>query len=187
LPYKYQGEAMRNILRLMITAVLLPVFVTGVLRAGGAPMKLSSPSFKSGESIPRQFTCEGESINPPLAIENIPPGTKSLALIVEDPDAAGTFIHWVAYDIMVTERIDENSTAGIAGLNSAGKTGYTGPCPPAGPAHRYFFRLYALDTMLHMPGGLSKSRLEKAMKTHILAETELMGRYRKQSPVPAGR
>ena len=130
--------------------------------------------------MPGKFTCDGENINPALVIENIPNGTKSLALIMDDPDApSGDFVHWVLYDIPVTNRIDENSILGKQGLNSLGKLGYVSPCPPTG-VHRYFFKIYALDKMLNCDVGLSKAELEREISSHLLGKAELIGLYEKQ-------
>lgn len=140
-------------------------------------MLLSSPDFEPGAVIPKKFTCDGADINPTLIIEGIPPGTKSLALIVEDPDApGGTFVHWVVYNIPVVSRIEEASIPGTQGLNDFAKMDYGGPCPPSG-THRYFFTLYALDVELALGGGVDKNTLEKAMRGHILGQAELMGVY----------
>ena len=142
-------------------------------------MKITSPDFKHNEFIPRKFTCQGEDINPALIIESIPKEAKSLAMIVDDPDAPmGTWVHWVVYDIGVVERIEENSIPGKQGSNNFGRKNYGGPCPPSG-THRYFFKIYALDQMLNLKEGLSKQELEKAMQGHILEKAELIGLYRK--------
>jgi len=109
-----------------------------------------STVFSQNGHIPPQYTCEGKNINPPLIVKNIPDGTKTLALIVEDPDASrGTFDHWVCWNISPNEAITEGSTPGINGTNSFGKTGYGGPCPPSGE-HRYFFKVFALDAELDL-------------------------------------
>ncbi|TAM40720.1 YbhB/YbcL family Raf kinase inhibitor-like protein [bacterium] len=143
-------------------------------------MRLSSPAFEHNAFIPVKFTCQGESVNPGLIIEGIPPGTKSLALIMDDPDAAsGDFVHWVVYDISVTGRIEENSIPGKQGINSSGGSDYAGPCPPSG-AHRYIFKVYALDKMLNLEEGLRKPDLEKAIGSHILDKAELIGLYKKK-------
>ena len=142
-------------------------------------MKITSPDFKHNEFIPKKFTCQGEDINPALIIESIPKEAKSLAMIVDDPDAPmGTWVHWVVYDIGVVERIEENSIPGKQGSNNFGRKNYGGPCPPSG-THRYFFKIYALDQMLNLKEGLSKQELEKAMQGHILEKAELIGLYRK--------
>jgi Raf kinase inhibitor-like YbhB/YbcL family protein len=142
-------------------------------------MKLRSSAFNHNEPIPRRHTCQGEDISPELIIEEIPPGTESLVLIVDDPDAPGrTFDHWIVYDIPVTERIEEGAVPGTQGINDFGKNRYGGPCPPSG-THRYFFKLYALDEALDLPAGLGKNDLQNAMKGHILDQTELIGLYAK--------
>jgi len=142
-------------------------------------MKLTSPNFKNNELIPKKFTCEGDDINPTLVIEDIPAGTKSLALIVDDPDARG-WVHWVVYDIPVVTRIEENSIPGKQGMNDFGKKDYGGPCPPSG-THRYFFKIYALDKELGLGGRVDKAALENAMKGHILEKAELIGLYKRGS------
>lgn len=146
---------------------------------------LTSTAFKEGETIPKKYTCDGPDISPPLKWESVPVDTKSLALIVEDPDAPmGTWIHWVVYDIppnvsefaenVPSEKTLANGTA--QGKNDFRKIGYGGPCPPSG-THRYFFKLYALDTKLNLPPGSTKLDLVKAMQRHVIAEGELMGKY----------
>lgn len=143
-------------------------------------MKLTSPEFENNKFIPAKFTCEEEDINPCLIIDDIPAEVKSLALIVDDPDApTGTWVHWVVYDIPVISRIEEDSVPGKPGVNNLGKQAYHGPCPPSG-THRYFFKLYALDKKLDLAEGLSKGALEKAMRGHILDKAELVGLYKKK-------
>lgn len=140
-------------------------------------MEITSTEFGNKREIPKRFSCEGEGVNPPLAINDIPAETESLALIVEDPDAPGdTFVHWVVYDMPVKNVIDENSVPGTEGVNSAGKTSWYSPCPPSG-THRYFFKCYALDTKLGLEPGKSKSEVEQAIKDHVLAHAELVGLY----------
>lgn len=147
---------------------------------------INSTAFSEGERIPDRYTCEGEDISPPLSWSNLPEGVHSLALISDDPDApVGTWDHWVIYNIPadsngLTEAVPPNeSLADDAkqGLNSWGRTGYGGPCPPPGSPHRYFFKLYALDTILALPADEDKSSVENAMRGHILAEAQLMGTY----------
>jgi Raf kinase inhibitor-like YbhB/YbcL family protein len=143
-------------------------------------MKITSPSFTHKEMIPKKFTCQGEDVNPALIIEDIPKMTKSLVLIVDDPDApAGVWIHWVVYNIPITGRIEENSIPGKQGINSFQKTGYGGPCPPSG-THRYYFRIYALDTDLDLEEGISLDVLKEEMKDHILTEAQIVGLYKKE-------
>jgi len=142
-------------------------------------MRLSSPVFENNAVIPLQFSCQGEGVNPPLAIENIPENTQSLALIADDPDASGgMFVHWVVYNIPVISQIEQNSVPGQQGSNDAGGVGYIAPCPPSG-THRYFFKIYALDRVFDLDEGVSKSSLESAMSGHILDRAELVGLYKK--------
>jgi len=169
-------------------AALRTILISGIiffsssgLFAGsiGGTMKISSPEFKHSGFIPKKFTCQGMNINPLLLVEGIPQGAKSLALIVDDPDAPmGTWVHWVVFDIPVTSRIDEDSIPGKQGLNDFGRKSYGGPCPPSG-THRYFFKIYALDTKLNLREAISKGELEGAMQGHILDKAELIGLYRK--------
>jgi Raf kinase inhibitor-like YbhB/YbcL family protein len=139
-----------------------------------------SVAFSAGGHLPIKYSCEGEDVNPPLEITDFPERTKTLVIIVEDPDAPrGTFDHWLVWNIPPNEPIDENSVPGVSGRNGFGKTNYGGPCPPSG-SHRYFFRVYALDTELGLPAGSDKKALQDAMKGHILASGELMARYQKK-------
>ena len=146
-------------------------------------LKLSSQAFNPSALIPAKYTCDGQDVNPPLLIENIPAETKSLALIVDDPDApAGTWVHWVVWNISpATSEIKEHSLPSGAqeGMTDFRRRGYGGPCPPSG-THRYFFKLYALDTMLSLSPNATKAALESAMKGHILAQAELMGLYKRK-------
>ncbi len=144
-------------------------------------MRLTSPAFFDGETIPVVYTCDGSDINPPLVIGGIPPRAASLALVMDDPDSPDrTFVHWVAYDIDVTGRIEEGSHPGTGGLNDFGRTDYGGPCPHSG-THRYVFKLYALDRKLDLEPGLNKEQLLEAVEGHILARAELTGLYRRIS------
>ncbi|RCV64959.1 hypothetical protein C5S53_06325 [Methanophagales archaeon] len=144
-------------------------------------MEVRSPEFENSNHIPRKFTCEGDDFNPTLMIDDIPSGAKSLALIVDDPDAPmGTWVHWVSFNIPVISQIDEDSIPGKQGLNDFGRKEYGGPCPPSG-THRYFFKLYALDTVLNLNEGISKEALEDAVEGHILDKAELIGLYKKGS------
>jgi Raf kinase inhibitor-like YbhB/YbcL family protein len=143
---------------------------------------LSSPAFVAGGDIPRQFTCDGQDIPPHLAWSDAPNGTRSFALIMDDPDAPnGTFTHWVAFDIP-GDRTDlpsgkRSDAVGVSGLNSRKNLGYTGPCPPSG-THRYFFRLSALDVdTLGLKAGASRDQVEEGMAAHTLGVAELMARY----------
>jgi Raf kinase inhibitor-like YbhB/YbcL family protein len=143
------------------------------------PLIISSPAFPDSGSIPSKYTCEGEDINPPLEIGNIPEGVISLAIIVDDPDAPrGTWLHWLVWGIPITHHIKENEVPGIEGVNDFGRTSYGGPCPPSG-THHYFFRVYGLNAPIHLRPGASRRELEQAMRDHILAYGELVGLYRK--------
>jgi Raf kinase inhibitor-like YbhB/YbcL family protein len=144
-----------------------------------ATLTISSPEFGQKDFIPSRYTCEGDNVNPPLTIKNIPAETKSLALIVDDPDApGGTFIHWLIWNINPTEMILENTSPGTEGNNSFGTASYQGPCPPTG-THRYFFKVYALDKFLDIEEEAKLETLEKAMKDHIIGYGELIGVYQK--------
>ncbi|MBI5286637.1 MAG: YbhB/YbcL family Raf kinase inhibitor-like protein [Deltaproteobacteria bacterium] len=147
-----------------------------------AELKLSSPAFENNGYIPSKYTCDGRDISPPLVISNVPQNAKSLALIVDDPDAPmGTWVHWVVWNIdPKTERIEEGTVpkGALEGMNDFRKKDYGGPCPPSG-AHRYFFKLYALDTILDLKGNVTKADLEKAMNGHILAQTQIIGLYKR--------
>jgi len=153
-------------------------------------LQLTSSAFETESSIPPQFSCEGRNISPELSWTGAPAGTKSFALIMHDPDApiTGGYSHWLLYNIPATEHHlaentpnqDQLSGGGMQGKNDAGKYGYTGPCPPSG-THRYYFRLYALDTLLDPRAGASKADLEKAMEGHVLATAELLGRFKRSS------
>ncbi len=152
---------------------------------------VTSTAFKEGASIPVKHTCDGADVSPPLAWSGAPAGTGAFALIADDPDApAGTWVHWVLYDLPGTaSQLPENVAktelppelgGATQGKNDFRRTGYGGPCPPPGPAHRYFFKLYALDTPLRLKPGAAKQDLEAAMKGHILATAQLMGTYARQ-------
>ena len=152
-----------------------------------ASMNLTSSAFSYGQPIPVKYSCKGENVSPPLAWDEPPAGTKSLALIMDDPDApAGTWDHWVLYNIPTsahgwpenTPRDAELVNGARQGKNSGGRIGYDGPCPPSG-MHRYFFKLYALDTTLSLSSGAYKNAVLAAMEGHILAQAELMGTFSK--------
>ncbi len=173
-------------------AVLLLVVATPAAEGGAMTLTLSSPQFHHQGEIPAVHTCEGEDRSPALAWSGVPPQAKSLALIVDDPDAPDpaaprvTWVHWVLYDIPPTAGGLAEGVSGAAlpagarwGLNDWKKTGYGGPCPPIG-RHRYFFKLYALDTILPDLGRPDKARLEAAMRGHIVAQAELVGTYQKK-------
>ncbi|WP_301924229.1 YbhB/YbcL family Raf kinase inhibitor-like protein [Ferruginibacter sp.] len=147
------------------------------------PMKITSNAFMDGGNIPSKYTCDGEDVNPPLMIENVPQGTQTLAIIVEDPDAiTGVYDHWLVWNMPPERIVEENRIPGISGRNGAGKTGYHGPCPPSG-THRYYFFVFALDVSLDIESGSDKRKLQEAMKSHILAQGTLMALYTKEKDV----
>ena len=151
-------------------------------------LEIKSSDFETGGMIPKKYTCDGEDISPPLLWDGVPEGTKSLALINDDPDAPmGTWVHWVLYDLPAsTKELPENMpkdktlhSGAKQGITDFRKIGYGGPCPPSG-THRYFFKLYALDSKLNLEPGATKKQVEDAMKGHIVAQAELIGKYTRQ-------
>ncbi|ADP77054.1 phospholipid-binding protein, PBP family [Methanothermus fervidus DSM 2088] len=151
-------------------------------------MKIFSKAFKNGEKIPKKYTCDGQDISPPIKWEDIPENTKTLVLICEDPDAPGkTWVHWVLFNIPPeieelpegVENKEKLENGAIHGVNDWGRLGYGGPCPPSG-THRYYFRLYALDTELKLEPGAKKEEVVEAMKDHIIDQAELMGTYSRE-------
>jgi Raf kinase inhibitor-like YbhB/YbcL family protein len=149
-------------------------------------INLNSSAFESGDSIPKQFTCDGEDASPPLSWSGVPEGTLSLALILDDPDApTGIWVHWVLFNIppsltSLPTRVQKDAVVdgiGSQGNNDSRRTGYSGPCPPRGKPHRYYFKLYALDTTLNIGPGATKTQVEGAMQGHILAQGQIMGTY----------
>lgn len=147
-------------------------------------MQFTSSAFKNGERIPPQYTCDGKNMSPPLEIADVPDKAKSLVIIMDDPDVPPSvredrmWVHWVVYNIPATvKNIAENSVPpGVMGKGTGNKLAYQGPCPPD-REHRYFFKLYALDTLLSLKEGATKEQVEEAMKGHILGRIDLMGRY----------
>jgi len=157
--------------------VLLAVIVS--FAAGGPTMKITSSAFHEGGNIPSKFTCDGSDTSPPLQITGIPSGAKCLVLITDDPDApGGLFTHWLVWNIPPqTSSIAEGSAPkGVQGANDFGKSGYRGPCPPPG-THRYSFKIFALDRELELRSGAKRNQLDAAMKGHVIAQGELVGRY----------
>jgi hypothetical protein len=154
----------------------------GELTERRGQMKLTSPAFTQEEQIPEEYTCDGENVNPPLTIAEVPEGTQSLALMVEDPDApSGTWSHWLIWNLKPesTEIMEDSVPEGaIQGTNDFKEVGYNGPCPPSG-THRYIFRLYALDALVSLEEGADRGELEEAMEEHILDSAELVGLYTK--------
>jgi Raf kinase inhibitor-like YbhB/YbcL family protein len=168
-------------MRMPITPSISTVLLAAVASfpAGGARIKITSSALREGESIPSKFTCDGGDISPPLRIADVPSGAKSLALIADDPDApGGLFTHWLVWNISPqSNSIAEGSAPkGVQGTNDFGKSGYGAPCPPSG-VHRYYFRVFALDRELDLRSGAKRSQLDAAMKGHVIAQGELIGRY----------
>jgi hypothetical protein len=161
-----------------------------ILFTGGEAMALmiKSPAFAGGDNMPLKYTGEGQNISPPLFWEIPPDGTMSFALICEDPDApGGVFSHWVVYNILKgANKLPEGvpkygiiENGAKQGINDAREIGYYGPCPPPGAAHRYFFKLYALDRILEAKSGITRGQLLKAMEGHILEEAEIMVKFKR--------
>ncbi len=153
--------------------------------ATSGKFSLSSSAFKDGEMIPQKYTADGQNVSPPLKWDSIPTGSKSLALIADDPDAPmGTWVHWVIFNIPITETglpegIPTKASlpdGSLQGTNGSHELGYDGPSPPSG-THRYYFKLFALDTLLKLSSGITKPELLKAMEGHIVGQAQLMGRY----------
>ena len=180
---------LRNIFSTLIIMLLICFSYGENKSTGGTKMEIEikSSAFENEGMIPRKYTCDGEDISPPLSWGAVPEETKSLALICDDPDAPlGTFVHWVIFNIppdihelpeaVPSQNILKNGAK--QGKNDFGNFGYGGPCPPFG-THRYYFKLYALDTMLDLEPGIKKKQLLKAMEGHILAEGQLMGKYKR--------
>ena len=141
-------------------------------------LSVKSEAFQSNQKIPRKYTCDGKGGNPPLKINEVPPETKSLAVILEDPDApSGRFTHWLVWNISSEGEIRENTVPGVQGTNSSGRTSYAKPCPPSG-THRYIFKVYALNAELNLDEGANRRELEQAMQNHVIAKGELTGLYR---------
>jgi Raf kinase inhibitor-like YbhB/YbcL family protein len=168
----------------VVGAVLL-----GAVGSVAMAFDLTSTAFKAGEAIPKKHSCDGADVSPPLAWTDPPAGTKSFALVCDDPDAPrGTWVHWVIWDVVPSARgfpegVKPSATlpdGGNQGTNDFKKIGYGGPCPPPGSVHRYFFKLHALDRTLDLAPGATKAALEKAMEGHTLGRAELMGRYARE-------
>jgi Raf kinase inhibitor-like YbhB/YbcL family protein len=191
----------RSIVRLLVTTLIL-----GLALACGEKkseknnagkdnnmrtFKIKSPAFADGDTMPVKYTCDGDDISPKLEWSGVPDGAKSLALICDDPDAPmGTWVHWVMFNLppdmtQIDEKytpsrgLSDNDDGIIDGINDFRCPGYNGPCPPKGPAHRYYFKLYALDIILNLKTGASKTDVEKAMSGHTLEQVELIGKYQR--------
>jgi Raf kinase inhibitor-like YbhB/YbcL family protein len=190
---KGRAPMLRPLAAVKLAAPLMPTRV-GAIANGALPMSftLTSPAFANGAEIPARYTCEGDDLSPPLAWSAPPDGTRSLVLIVDDPDAPDpkapkvTWVHWLLYNLpptasLLPEGMDREALpAGTReGLNDWKQPGYGGPCPPIG-RHRYFHKLYALDIVLPDLGPVTKARLEEAMRGHVLAHSELIGTYEKK-------
>lgn len=179
--------------------IIFVVALGGVLMACGCRresihgketgMKISSPAFSEGQSIPQQYTCDGNDVSPPLQWLDAPANTGSFAIIVEDPDApSGTFTHWVYFNISPTTmslggNVPKSGAlpdGAAQGKNDFGNIGYGGPCPPPGNPHRYYFKFFALDARINAKPGADLDTVQQAMKGHILSETQLMGKYKRE-------
>jgi len=193
-------KQMRSSYRLMVVLVSLALIgcanrtqpatqpsSTNSAKPDKAEIKLTSAAFKEGEPIPRAYTCDGVNISPPLEWSGVPKTAKTIAIVCDDPDApAGTWVHWVLYNlpadnIGLVENLPATETlkaGGFQGKNDFGKIGYGGPCPPSG-THRYFFKIYALDSELPLKAGATKAELMKTMEGHIVLQGQLMGTYRR--------
>jgi Raf kinase inhibitor-like YbhB/YbcL family protein len=161
-------------------------FCPGQKRGGDMSFQIASASFSPGANIPKKFTCDGPDSSPQLSWKDAPAQTQTFALIADDPDApVGTWVHWVLYNLPATskelpegvEKQEQLSSGAVQGRNDFRKIGYGGPCPPRGNPHRYYFKLYALDSKLNLKAGATKAEVESAMKGHILGQTEIIGRY----------
>lgn len=184
----------RKIGIILLALVGLPIYQIKIqaqqVKRGEGMMKLQikSNAFEEGSNIPKKYTCDGADVSPPLSWTPPPAGTKSLALICDDPDApVGTWVHWVLFGlspdtVALPEGVPKQKIiqgGAKQGINDFRKIGYGGPCPPKGPAHRYFFKLYALDLEPNLSAGATKQELLKAIEEHIIAEGQLMGRYQR--------
>jgi Raf kinase inhibitor-like YbhB/YbcL family protein len=169
-----------------ILVVLVIALVWVEARGGVMAFTMTSTAFGAGQSIPKKYSCDGPDVSPQLAWKEAPAGTKSYALIADDPDAPlGTWVHWVLFNVPGdtqelaegVEKKNQLANGALQGKNDFGNVGYGGPCPPGGSTHRYFFKLYALDGKLDLKAGTSKADIERAMKGHALGQAELMGKF----------
>jgi Raf kinase inhibitor-like YbhB/YbcL family protein len=174
----------RYIIILIRTIILVGLVFYITINLEGGPydnkmeeIKIESSAFVSGGNIPSLYSCDEQDVNPPLSFGELPRGTESMVLIVDDPDApVGTWTHWVVYNIEPTTKISENSIPGVQGLNDFRKLEWGGPCPPSG-THRYFFKIYALDKKLDLGEGALRDSVERSMEGHILGKGELVGTF----------
>ncbi|HEV8721288.1 MAG TPA: YbhB/YbcL family Raf kinase inhibitor-like protein [Candidatus Binatia bacterium] len=171
----------------LLVVTIVPTPFAADTKTGGR-VQLTSAAFEQGAAIPRKHTCDADDVSPQLRWTNAPAGTKTFALIADDPDApGGTWVHWVIYDLPGdakdlaegTAKTETLSNGAKHGVNDFRRVGYGGPCPPPGAAHRYYFKLYALDAPTNLKPRATKQQLLDAMKGHVLSETELMGRYQR--------
>jgi len=176
---------MMPVLTFVVFMAVVPARVRG---QQASKMEVKTTSFEPGGFIPKRFTCQGANVSPALAWSDPPAGTQRFAIIEDDPDApSGTFVHWLVYDLPSGSRRlpeasagnDQMAGGGQQGTNDFSRVGYSGPCPPPGSTHRYFIRLYALDVPTSLPPAATRSELDNAMKGHILAHAELMGRFKR--------
>jgi Raf kinase inhibitor-like YbhB/YbcL family protein len=172
--------------RLVGFACLLLLGPAMMFAQSNPAFKLTSSAFATGAEIPEKYSCKGEDLSPALAWSGAPQKTAAWAIIMDDPDApAGTWVHWVMWNLPASARSlaegvarrEQSDDGASQGSNSYSKVGYYGPCPPPGQTHRYFFRLYALDQKLDLAPGASRSQLDAAMKGHVLAQAEYMGKF----------
>ena len=183
------GGALLEILILPIILILASAAAQRLsAETPGQKFEARTTAFRPGGDVPKKFTCDGSDVSPALTWSDPPAGTVSFALIADDPDApAGTWVHWVAFDLPGSNRqlaesvpkIENLAGGGRQGVNDSGSIGYEGPCPPPGKPHRYFFKLYALDTKLRLKTAATKQAVERAMEGHVLAEAQLVGRYKR--------
>src|SRR5689334_4706731 len=182
-----RGKASLNFIPICLTAVIL---IRGTYGADVKPhaTQLSSSAFQAAAEIARKYTCDGDDVSPPLRWKNPPAGAKAFAMIADDPDApGGTCVHWLIYDLPAeTKDLFESvpktealTNGGKQGVNDFGKVGYGAPCPPPGSAHRYFFKLYALDAATNLKPRAMKQQLLDVLKPHLLGEADLVGRYKR--------
>ena len=186
LKYIIKSSRARNLIPLILVSCVIGIYVEAIGKEGYAmKLDIKSTAFGEGNSIPKQYTCDGSDISPQLSWSQPPEGTGSMVLICDDPDAPmGTWVHWVLYGLSpdtleISENIpDDREVLGGAkhGVNDFHKYGYGGPCPPGG-THRYFFKLYAVDTVVDLDPGATKDEVLDAIKGHVLAQGQLMGRY----------
>ncbi len=177
------GTRVGILLAVLLVSLLMAVPGSGKETKKVKELAVTSPAFAEGKAIPSRYTCEGRNLSPPLSFGAVPAATRSLVLIVDDPDApAGTWVHWVVWNIPPdARRVVEGSLPPGAkeGVNDFRRNSYGGPCPPSG-THRYYFRVYALDTTLDLSASSNRAALEKAINGHVLASGQLMGTYRRR-------